>query len=119
MMKDAQQPPQEQFRIGLIFRVGSRSWFWGRGAAPAVRRAEQTITPTQTSSCPAERWPGLAGWLRQMHAADRPALDAAFADGSEPQTAQDIRPDAPAPHSGSTRRIRLVCNRRVIGLLIN
>jgi hypothetical protein len=118
-MKETQPNSQEQFRIGLIFRVGDRSWFWGRGAAPAVQRSQPAAAPKQLPSSREERWSVLGEWLRQMHAADRSSLDAESSDAREPHPADDTVPDAPPSSSSRTRGIRFVCNRRVIGLLIN
>lgn len=110
-MNETRQTPQEPLRMGVIFRLGGRSWFWGRGTAHA---RNQPVPSPQ-----AERWPGLGEWLRQMHAADRPPLHPAASAAGETKPARDNVADTPVPCSSGTRGIRFVCNRRVIGLLIN
>jgi hypothetical protein len=111
-MYETQQTRQDQFRIGLILRLGGRSWFWGRGTPPAPR------VSSQPAPSPVERWPGLAEWLRQMHATQA-LLDATSTDAVDDKPEQNNPADVPSRHSGATRGIRFVCTRRVIGLLIN
>ncbi len=82
-------------------------------------QVETPVSPMRRPASRAEAWPGLAAWLKQMHAlADRVPLDSALATAREPQLEQDTCSNTPPQASVSARRIRFVCNRRVIGFLI-
>jgi len=70
-MKLTASPKAEIF--GLVFRAGTRRWFWGWGVPRQVQESSpQARMPMEQS--PDGRWGNVAEWLRRMHAeADRPS----------------------------------------------
>lgn len=75
MSRPQTQVQHQPFRMGLFFRVGRWSWFWGRGTPPSSKRAEAPVPPQAVPG--SETWSALADWLRHMHAqADRLPVNA-------------------------------------------
>ncbi len=89
MSRSQTQSPYQPFRMGIVFRVGRWSWFWGRATPPSSKRLE-TLVPPETNSG-SEAWSALAIWLRHMHAqADRLPVRSEAGTASELPQAKEI-----------------------------
>jgi hypothetical protein len=109
-------PSENKFYAGLYYRFRDRVRFWGWGQ-PTVIQAEQ-------------RWDSLADWLRLAHASfaktaednssTKTELLRVSAEPAETLTADNnTGPQSPtANEAGTQRRLRFICDRKFIGLVI-
>ena len=49
-MDNAQPPAKGKSCAGLLFAIGGRSWFWGRGTPSIAKKLEAPIQPPQESA---------------------------------------------------------------------
>jgi hypothetical protein len=108
------------FFAGLYLRTPRRTRFWGWGDPP-VRAAAGTSSAAPAGNPP---WAGVGEWLRAAHAffgSDRPE-HAPIAADAPTFSATSLRPTelhSGRNASGKRRRLRFVCNRHVIGFVID
>lgn len=102
-MAAPQDDQKSQFYAGFYFRAKSRVRFWGWGN-PAAQTVEQVVD---------RPWAQLADWLRSVHSLAKSGTEAqALTQGSSVLTK-----DGSASHPAK-QRMRFVCTRRYVGLII-
>jgi hypothetical protein len=109
----AQAAGNPRVYAGIYLRTKKQTHFWGWG------------TPNRESPPPAEveqSRPALADWLRMAHSLlDSKKAETPTQSNTLPNTAQHEeanQPYGPSERLAETRRVRFVCSKRVVGLVI-
>src|SRR5262245_19588052 len=87
-MDNAQQSSRKPYRIGLLFRARSRSWFWGWGEPPAMPIAKAPGTSGQQTVSDAVMGTQTQARLGQEPATQRRISFAGFVFWRRPGSAE-------------------------------
>lgn len=97
METEARPQPKKTFRLGLYWRIGGQTRFWGWGEPPVSAAQQQDQTHQVRDPDQVEQpWAGLADWLRLAHSSTffQPSR---ATEGDGPSVKAPETPSSPAP----------------------